>query len=153
MISHWFKTLTALSNFAPTARNTLRMRVFFHLIYLVFLCFFFTSLRSDGKSVCVSGVALCCVTHCVTDFSTNSSRNNATCKPGGSDPLAISISDGAEFFSLVWPKKKKIANKIQQKKEEKKCHIWSWLGPRLRVLLLCMCNCGLIIAKDPTRYK
>lgn len=62
------------------------------------------------------------MTHCVTDFSTNSSRNNATCKPGGSDPLAISISDGAEFFSLVWPKKKKkkIANKIQQKKEEKK---------------------------------
>jgi len=88
----------------------MRVFSFFSFIYLAY----FAALRSAGKGVCGVAVALCCVTHCVTDFSTNSSRNHRHASRG-SDPLAISISDGAEFFSLVWPKKKKRKAKTKKK--------------------------------------
>lgn len=158
MIPQWFPTdlklwLRFQISLRPPGTHCVCV-FFFHLIYLVFLCFFFLPVwEAMGKAYVLVELHFAAWHIVWLTFQLIAAGTTRHASRGGLTHWQLAFRTELNFSVWFGQKKKKIANKIQQKKEEKKCHIWSWLGPRLRVLLLCMCNCGLIIAKDPTRYK
>lgn len=89
----------------------------FFMPYFVVIYFFPPFLLVWAENGLCGVAALCCVTHCVTDFSTNSCRNsnNPTCKPSLTH-WQLAFWTVPEFFSLLELKKIKII--INQKREE-----------------------------------